>query len=62
MGYNLIYIDELQRVGPMIDGVDPSQVPALRAAPNANATRPLFSFSEGRFWAQGVNAGLEFRY
>ena len=61
-GYNLIYIDQLQRVGPAIDGVDATQVPSLQAVPNANASRPSFSFAEGRFWAQGLNAGLEFRY
>ena len=50
VGYNVIYIDQLQRVGPAIDGVDASQVPSIRAVPNANANRPTFSFDEGRFW------------
>ncbi len=62
VGYNLIYIDQLQRIGTAIDGVDATQVPLLQAVPNANANRPTFSFSEGRFWAQGLNTGIEFRY
>ena len=62
VGYNLIYLDRLQRAGSLIDGVDATQVRTLNLQPNMNATRPAFEFQDGRFWAYGLNAGLEFSY
>ncbi len=62
VGYNLIYIDKLQRVGPAIDGVDGTQIRSLNLQPNMNATRPAFEFQDGRFWAYGLNVGLEFSF
>ncbi|HVS39783.1 MAG TPA: BBP7 family outer membrane beta-barrel protein [Gemmataceae bacterium] len=62
VGYNFLYIDELQRVGTAIDGVDARQIPALFAVPNATSTRPTFTTQDTRFWAQGLDFGLEFRY
>jgi Putative beta barrel porin-7 (BBP7) len=62
VGYNLIYVDRLQRTGSLIDGVDATQVRALNLQPNMNATRPGFQFQDGRFWAYGLNLGMELSF
>ena len=56
VGYTFLYISNLVRGGDQIDStVNPPGAPAGPA-------RPAFAFHETDFWAQGVNAGLEFRY
>jgi hypothetical protein len=62
VGYNLIYLDRLQRAGSLIDGVDQTQVRTLNLQPNINATRPAFQFQDGRFWAYGLNLGMELSF
>jgi hypothetical protein len=53
-GYTFLYWSTVIRSGDQIDrGLNPAQV-----GPN----RPVFSFHETDFWAQGGNFGLEFRY
>jgi hypothetical protein len=62
IGYNLLFLDRLARAGHQVDQVDVTQIPVLNNPTNANATRPQFTFGDGRFWAYGLNAGMEFRY
>src|SRR5262249_23796923 len=50
-GYSILYLLHAARPGEQLDpNVDPTQ-----ATPN-----PTFRFHESGFWAQGVNAGVEF--
>jgi len=61
VGYTFLYLSRVVRAG---DQIDQTVTPALgaAAAAAAGATRPALLFRESDFWAQGVNAGLEFRY
>ena len=34
----------------------------LRPNPTSIANRPRFQFSEGDFWAQGINVGLDIQF
>jgi len=61
VGYNLIYLDKLQRAGSVIDGVM-GRNPGAKPQPNMNATRPAFEFQDGRFWAYGLNVGLNLAF
>jgi len=60
VGYTFLYLSRVVRPG---DQIDQTVTPGLGAgtAP-AGTTRPSLLFRESEFWAQGVNAGLEFRY
>jgi hypothetical protein len=64
IGYNFLYIGRVARAGQQIDSVDSRNVQALAAYDPANATpRPYhFGPDSSRFWAQGLNLGLEFLY
>jgi hypothetical protein len=63
VGYNFLYVGRLARAAHQTNGVDSSQIPVLNPLNrNVNATQPAFAFNEGRFWAYGLNAGMEFRY
>ncbi len=63
LGYNFLYASQVARAASLIDGVDSRQVPQLRSYdPTAQAAAPAFHFHDGSFWAQGLSAGLEFRY
>jgi hypothetical protein len=52
------------RPGDQIDQVlDLNQVPnSGRPFPPANQVRPVVPFQVSSYWAQGVNAGVLFRY
>jgi hypothetical protein len=63
IGYDFLYVDHLARAAHQTDGVDSSQIVVLNPLNrNANATRPQFAFGDGRFWSNGLNLGMEFRY
>jgi hypothetical protein len=63
VGYNFLYADHLARAAHQTDGVDSSQIVVLNPLNrNVNATRPQFTFGDGRFWSNGLNLGMEFRY
>jgi len=63
LGYNFLYVSKVMRAGDLVDGVDARQVRALaNFDPAAPATRPTFQQHDSRFWAQGLNVGLEVRY
>jgi hypothetical protein len=69
-GYNFLAITDVVRPGDQIDRrVNPAQLPFFNglAGPAANTTLaqpalPTVLFRETTFWAQGLTAGLEFRY
>lgn len=58
-GYNILYLNNVVRPGRQIDNtlnltqLTPTTVGELR---------PLFTFQDSTFWAQGATAGFEFRY
>jgi hypothetical protein len=62
VGYNLLYATEVVRAGSLVGAVDPRQVPQLPTfdATVQGSTSPHLQGSS--FWAQGLTAGLEFRY
>jgi len=60
VGYDLIYIPNVQRAGSVIDlSIDPRRIPPT-ASPTVN--RPTFDNAVTDLMIQGVSAGLEFRY
>jgi hypothetical protein len=63
IGYNTIYLNKVVRPGDAIDfQVNPSQIHGLVVTNPMPGTRPLATFRESTFWAQGINFGLGFEY
>jgi hypothetical protein len=65
VGYNFLYWSRVTRPGDQIDTViDASKVPSLAGsgATASPVTRPLPQQNENDFWAQGITAGIEFRW
>jgi hypothetical protein len=66
VGYDFLYWANVVRPADQVDrGVDARQISGAfsSAPPNLTGqTRPTFAFHESGFWAQGVTAGLEWRY
>jgi hypothetical protein len=63
VGYNFLYWNNVARAGEQIDPVVNSSVlPNSPVAPTGDTSRPRFTFSEGNFWAQGLNVGLDCRW
>jgi Putative beta barrel porin-7 (BBP7) len=63
VGYNILYATDGVRVSSLVGAVDDRQVPQLptySAAASAASAAPHLQGSS--FWAQGLTAGLEFRY
>lgn len=73
VGYNFLYMSSVARPGDAIDRVvNPDRI--VRVGVNENGTlfkinpsmtgpaRPAFFFRGSEFWAQGLNAGLEYHY
>lgn len=62
-GYTFQYWNSVVRAQNQIDlGVDPANIPFGPIAGPVQAARPQFRDVESSFWAQGLHAGLEFRY
>ncbi len=63
LGYTFLYWSKVARPGDQLDRtVNPSQVPtSLTFVPGSGAPPNQFQ-SDRSFWAQGVNAGIAFRY
>jgi hypothetical protein len=60
-GYTFLYWSRVARAGDQIDlAVNPALLPP--GTPGAIPQRPAFQFHDTSFWAQGINAGLEFRF
>jgi hypothetical protein len=64
VGYDFLYWSNVLRAGDQIDPVlDANQIPnAGGPFPPANQVRPRVPFQTTSYWAQGVSAGLLFRY
>jgi hypothetical protein len=73
VGYNFLYINNVVRPGDAYDRtVNPTQLPSVIVLPNGTLVgssgslqgpaRPSVFFRGESFWAQGFNAGLEYRY
>ena len=66
VGYNFLYWSSVVRPGDQIDRVlDVTTIPNFQLPPGVAPTgmnRPAVPFKESGFWAQGFNAGIEFRY
>ena len=63
VGYSVLYFrSDILRASNSIDhSVDPNQIPTFSTSPTTS-TRPLFTFRDADFWAQGLNAGIEFSF
>src|SRR5262249_10916049 len=63
VGYNFLGLSKIARIGNIIDGVDGSGVPSLRGDErNMTTGIPGQKIDDGRFWAQGLNLGLQLEY
>jgi hypothetical protein len=64
VAYDFMYWSSVVRPGQQVDQVlDLNQVPNANGPfPPANQIRPIVPFQTTGFWAQGVTAGIEFRY
>jgi hypothetical protein len=64
LGYDFLYWHSVVRPGEQISRViNVTQVPAsLAFTPGFGPERPPLVFQKSEFWAQGLNAGLTFRY
>jgi hypothetical protein len=66
IGYSILYCrSDVLRPGAQIDrAVTPELVPTLSTGliPPGPTSRPAFGFRDQDFWAQGINAGVEFSF
>jgi hypothetical protein len=63
IGYNILYLSQVLRAGDQLDQVDSRQVRGLSTfVENSGAAQPQPRFFSDRFYAQGMNLGLEFSY
>jgi hypothetical protein len=61
VGYNVIYMSSVVRPGDQVDlHVNPSYQP--NGGPPFGAALPAFQFRATDFWAQGLTAGLEWKF
>ena len=62
VGYNFLYWSNVVRAAEQIDmSINPTYIPGQEDPPSGEA-RPAFAFHDSDFWAQGLNAGLEWRF
>ena len=62
IGYDLLYVSSMARLGNNMDRNVNTQIPSvLGFTPGSPAIYPAFNFSDTRFWAQGINVGVEVR-
>jgi hypothetical protein len=63
-GYDFLYISSVVRPGPQVDRmINTNQLPSLFGGTKlVQPALPAVQFRETDFWAQGLNAGLEWRY
>jgi hypothetical protein len=60
VGYDFLYWSNVARAGQQIDfGVNQR---LMAGGPGGGPARPAFAFNATDFWAQGITAGVEFRY
>ena len=62
VGYTFLYWSNVVRPGEHISrDLNPNQLPPAEN-PLTGASRPGFAFDSVDYWAQGINAGLEYRW
>jgi hypothetical protein len=61
-GYTFLYLSKVVRPGDAIDTVNSSFIRGLIVQNPVQTVRPLPTFNESSFWAQGLNFGVEVRY
>lgn len=63
VGYTFLYMDKVLRPGDGIDtNVNPSFIRGLIVQNPVQTVRPLPTFNQSQFWAQGINFGVELQY
>ena len=63
VGYTFIYWSQVARAGEQIDtDVNSTLLPNNPTAPTGDLRHPAFAFHESPFWAQGISAGLDYRW
>jgi hypothetical protein len=65
VGYNFLYLSDVERPGTAIDhNINATQAPFAGGAAGSltGVSVPAFSFSRSDFWAQGISFGLEFKF
>jgi hypothetical protein len=64
VGYDVVYASNVVRPGAQVDlNVNPTYLPPSNSAsPPVGAPLPGFQFRTSDFWAQGLTAGLEWKY
>jgi hypothetical protein len=63
VGYDFLFASQVVRAGHFIGGVNSAQVPQLSSFdPTRSGTSLVPHPRSDSFWAQGLTAGLEFRY
>jgi hypothetical protein len=62
-GYTFIYWSSVARAGSQIDtDVNSTLLPNSPNPPSGDLRHPQFVFHEAPFWAQGISAGLDYRW
>jgi hypothetical protein len=63
VGYDFLFASQVVRAGRLLAGVNSTQVPQLPSYdPALSGTHLMPPLRSDSFWAQGLAAGLEFRY
>jgi hypothetical protein len=62
LGYDVLYASQVVRVGSLVGPVDDRQVPQLSTFNSSVQGSASPQMHGSSFWAQGLTAGLEFRY
>ena len=63
LGYTFVYWSRVARAGDQIDtDVNSTLLPNNSTAPSGDLRHPQFVFRDTDFWAQGISAGLEYRW
>jgi hypothetical protein len=63
VGYTFLYWSRVARAGDQIDmEVNSTLLPNSPIPPEGDLSHPEFVFRSVDFWAQGINAGLDFRW
>ena len=63
VGYTFIYWSSVARAGQQIDtDVNSTMLPNSPNPPTGDLRHPQFVFHEEPFWAQGISAGLDYRW
>ena len=63
LGYTFIYWASVARAGDQVDlNVNSSMLPNAPGPVTGDTRHPLFAFQQTDFWAQGISAGIDYRF